>query len=67
MPKSIDRAEVQRLVAAGAQVVEVLPADEYEELHLPGAISIPLKELDARTAERLERGRPVVAYCHDFQ
>ena len=67
MPKSIDRAEVQRLVAAGAQVVEVLPADEYEELHLPGAINIPLKEVDARAAERLERGRPVVTYCHDFQ
>jgi phage shock protein E len=67
MPKSIDRTEVQRLVAAGAQVVEVLPADEYEELHLPGAISIPLKELDARTTERLERGRPVITYCHDFQ
>jgi hypothetical protein len=34
-------------------------------LHLPGAISLPLKELDAQAAERLDRGRAVVVYCWD--
>lgn len=45
--------------------MEVLPAEEYEELHLPGAIHLPLKELDAQHAAHLDRARPVIAYCWD--
>lgn len=49
MPTAIDRQEVQRLLAAAqAQLVEVLPAAEYEDEHLPGAINIPLKSSTAR-------------------
>jgi rhodanese-related sulfurtransferase len=65
MPRSIDREEVRRLVAQGAQLVEVLPAEEYRELHLPGAISIPLRGIDLEAPQRLERDRPVVVYCWD--
>lgn len=67
MPTPVDRDEVQRLVAAGAQLVEVLPAPEFEEEHLPGAINIPLKELNSETTRQLARGRPVIVYCHDYQ
>ena len=67
MPSPIDREEVRRLVAAGAQLVEVLPPAEFEEEHLPGAINIALKELDRETTRQLERGRPVIVYCHDYQ
>jgi rhodanese-related sulfurtransferase len=67
MPTPIDRDEVQRLVAAGVQLVEVLPAAEFAEEHLPGAINIPLKELDRETSRQLARGRPVIVYCHDCQ
>ena len=67
MPTPIDRDEVRRLVAAGAQLVEVLPAAEFEEEHLPGAINIPLKELDRETTWQLEREQPVIVYCHDYQ
>jgi rhodanese-related sulfurtransferase len=60
------RGDVQRLVAAGAQLVEVLPRDEYDEEHLHGAIHLPLKSLTRNLAERtLDRGRPVVVYCWD--
>lgn len=65
MATRIDVEEVQALLAEGAQLVEVLPADEYEEQHLPGAISIPLKALNADTTAGLERGRPVIVYCWD--
>jgi rhodanese-related sulfurtransferase len=41
--------------------------EEYEEEHLPGAINIPLKELDRKTAARLKREAPVIVYCHDYQ
>ena len=68
MPTSIDRHQVQRLVAEQqAQLVEVLPTAEYADEHLPGAINIPLKELDHQTASRLDQRRPVIVYCYDTQ
>jgi rhodanese-related sulfurtransferase len=45
----------------------VLPAAEYEDEHLPGAINNPLKELDRETTRGLDHGRPVIAYCYDHQ
>ncbi len=65
MASTVDLQGVRELLERGAQLVEVLPAEEYEELHLPAAISLPLKELDAQAAERLDRERPVIVYCWD--
>jgi rhodanese-related sulfurtransferase len=68
MPTQIyDHREVQRLLAEDAQLVEVLPAENFEQEHISGAINIPLKELDDRASRELERGRPVIAYCNDYQ
>jgi len=67
MPTEIDRAQVQRLIAQGAQLVEVLPAEEYAEAHLPGALNLSLKNLNRKTVAQLERERPVIVYCYDFQ
>ncbi|HBY95445.1 MAG: rhodanese-like domain-containing protein [Ardenticatenaceae bacterium] len=67
MPIEIHRNEVLRLVAEGAQLVDVLPGREYEDEHLPGAINIPLKTLDRQTTAQLRRDRPVIVYCHDYQ
>lgn len=53
MPRDIQRAEVRRLRSGGAQLVEVLPAEEFKEDHLPGAISIPLRgDVSERAAAR---------------
>ena len=67
MSTAIDRDQVQRLVAEGAQLVDVLPSEEYADAHLPGAIHLSLWDLDRRAAGRLERTRPVIVYCHDTQ
>jgi phage shock protein E len=68
MPTPIDRDDVQRLVREeDAQLVEVLPADEFEEEHLPGAINIPLKTLDSESTVSLDPHRPVIVYCYDYQ
>jgi rhodanese-related sulfurtransferase len=67
MAKGIDRDEVRRLVEQGAQLVEVLPAAEFVDEHLPGAINIPLKELTADNTKQLDRSRAVIAYCYDYQ
>jgi phage shock protein E len=66
MPKEIDRQGLQRMVAAGAQLVEVLPAEEYAEDHLPGAISLPLRHIDAERSKVLEKTRAVIVYCWDI-
>ncbi len=67
-PRSIDRDEVRHLLAEeDAQLVEVLPAKEYGEEHIVGAVNIPLKELDERAPGELERERPVIVYCNDYQ
>jgi len=65
MPTEIGRDELRTLTEQGAQLVEVLPADEYDWAHLPGAINHPLKELDIR-ARQLDRSRPVIVYCNDW-
>lgn len=67
MPREIHRVQVQELLARGAQLVEVLPSGEYGEEHLPGAINIPLKELNAKTAGDLRPGAAVIVYCYDSQ
>jgi rhodanese-related sulfurtransferase len=66
VPENVTREDVQRLVAGGGQVVDVLPREAYEELHIAGAIGIPLKELGERAPSELDRARPVIAYCNDF-
>ncbi len=65
MPKQIDRDGVRRLVDGGAQLVEVLPSPEYEEDHLPGALHLPLRHVDERAADLLDRSRQIVVYCWD--
>lgn len=67
MATSIVTDELRRLLDQGAQLLDVMPAKEFVEEHLPGAVSVPLTELDADTAATLDRGRPVVVYCFDYQ
>jgi rhodanese-related sulfurtransferase len=59
-------SEVNRLLEQGAQLVDVLGEDEFAHDHLPGAINIPLKQLDEKTVTGLDRKRPVLVYCNDF-
>ena len=66
MPVKVEIDRLRELLDAGAQLVEVLPQEEYDEEHLPGAINIPLKTLDAQTTETLDRRNPVVVYCWDY-
>jgi rhodanese-related sulfurtransferase len=63
MPVAIGREELRTTDRQGAQLAEVLPAEEYAWAHLLGAVSIPLKELDAR-ARQLDQSWPVIVYCH---
>jgi ArsR family transcriptional regulator len=59
----VSRKELVRRLKDGAvTLLDVRPEDEFALGHLPGAINIPLKELEQRLAE-LPKRREVVAYC----
>ena len=66
MRKEVLRKEAQRLIDAGAQVLDVLELSEYRESHLPGAVHIHLRGLAEWARDELDPGRPVVVYCYDY-
>ena len=67
MAKLVDRAGVRRMIASErAQLVDVLPQDEFETEHIAGAVNLPLKELNEATARRFDAERPLIVYCNDF-
>lgn len=53
---------LRRLKDGLAVVIDVRPADEFAQGHIPGAISIPLHALKRRLAD-LPRRKEIVAYC----
>jgi rhodanese-related sulfurtransferase len=66
MPHDIERDRVQQLMSQGAAIVEVLPHEEFENEHLPGAISLPLGDFKPEAIDRLigtDRNRAIVLYC----
>jgi phage shock protein E len=65
MATQISLEQLEKLIERGAQVVEVLGADDYAPVHLPGAINLPLRQLDRQSTAVLDHSRPVVVYCWD--
>jgi phage shock protein E len=65
MGTEIGLEKLQELLAAGAQLVEVLPEKEYGQAHLPGAINLPLATLHEQDLRVLDRARAIVVYCWD--
>ena len=67
MPTAITRDDVRTMLARGAQLVDVMSPEEYAEDHLPGAINIFIKTLDAASTAQLRRDQAVIVYCYDLQ
>jgi len=53
---------LERMARDEVELIDVRPEVEFEAGHLPGAVSIPLDELEQRL-EELPPGRLIVAYC----
>lgn len=53
---------VTRLRDGSVMLLDVRPEDEYQLGHLPGALNIPLRQLQQRLSE-LPRNQDIVAYC----
>jgi rhodanese-related sulfurtransferase len=61
-----DPADVQLDLERGPDrihVVDVRSAEAYDECHVPGAISLPHRSIDAQSTAALGRDRTVVVYC----
>jgi rhodanese-related sulfurtransferase len=59
----VDRDALLKLVREGAvTVLDVRPVEEYNAGHIPGALSIPLKDLTLHLSE-LPHDQEIVAYC----
>jgi ArsR family transcriptional regulator len=44
-------------------IIDVREAAAYREGHIPGALSIPVSELDARAADLVDTEATIVTYC----
>lgn len=63
LAEELDREALIGRVRRGEVVVlDVRPPEEYRAGHIPGAVSMPIGELERRLGE-LPEGREVVAYC----
>jgi len=59
----VDRdALLERVRKEAVTVLDIRPVEEYNAGHIPGAVSIPLKELEQHLSE-LPRDQEIVAYC----
>ncbi len=59
----VDRDALLKLVQEGAvTVLDVRPVEEYNAGHIPGALSIPLKDLTLHLSD-LPHDQEIVAYC----
>jgi rhodanese-related sulfurtransferase len=58
----VSREQAQKLIADGAQLVDVRVDHEWEVGRIAGATHLPLAELAERAGE-IDKDRPVVVYC----
>jgi rhodanese-related sulfurtransferase len=65
VPKETNRDGVRTLMRRGAQLVDVLPREEYQQIHLASAVSIPLSQFSRNLADRLKWDQPVIVYGRD--
>ena len=64
-PPAVPQVEVDELAdlqAQGAPLIDVREQDEYETVHVPGAVLMPLGEVMARVGE-IPRDQPVYVIC----
>ncbi len=59
----VTSSEAHRLVEAGARLLDVRTPQEFATGHIPGAVNMPVQDLDRRMGELTGKGRPIVVYC----
>ncbi len=69
MARLMSSTELHQRIETGEDfvLIDVLPADEFEKEHIPGAINIPLSDLPKRAKSDLSKNQRIVVYgrTHD--
>jgi|Deesub1362A_J573_1020465.scaffolds.fasta_scaffold00050_145 rhodanese-related sulfurtransferase len=67
--KTITRDELKNKMESGEDfiLVDVRVKESYELEHLPGAINIPLEEIDDGVESILDKNKEIVVYCSSFE
>lgn len=66
MATVIDREAVQRLMdEESAVLIEVLPEEEFQRLHIQGAVNIPLERIGSECRARYQAEQRLIVYCSD--
>jgi rhodanese-related sulfurtransferase len=69
MSDAISRDELQQKIQRGDQLhlFEVLPRMYWRKHHLPGAISLPLEDVESKIHELVpDKRAEIVVYCWNF-
>jgi len=61
--RDVSSLEARRLVEAGARLVDVRTPQEFANGHIPGAVNMPVQDLERRMGELTGKDRPIVLYC----
>lgn len=63
MPRIIPE-ELKRLMASGqAVVIDVRSPEEYRQGHIPGAINLPMPQIETGNYPKLPRDKRLISYC----
>ena len=60
--ETIPGAKAREIVANGGLLVDVRTPQEFQERHAPGAVNVPVAEVEQRLSE-FPKDRPIVVYC----
>src|SRR5574340_344921 len=68
MPETITREDLKQKMEVGEDFVllDVLPPESYAREHLPGAINLPLDQMDRASTAALAKDRETIVYCGSF-
>ena len=55
--------DLETIIKAGAKIIDVRTAEEFNEGHYPNAQNIPVDQIRQRLNEVGERSAPIVVYC----
>lgn len=55
--------EIKAKIASGALIVDVRTVGEYQSGHFPGALNIPVDQVEKRISEFGEKDKPIIVYC----
>lgn len=57
------KADYRDLVKQGALILDVRTKNEFSEGHIPGAVNIPIEQLEKNLAKLKDKKTPIICCC----